>query len=118
MTMETWLTIVALLLLASVGIGLWRVWRGPERTDRMMGALLAGTGGVAVVNTLAALSDWTGLDVALTLALLAALTAVAFAKAASNNGTGDPESEPADPAQLKPLRQVRPARRATGRDAP
>lgn len=92
--MTIWLHIVAIVLLASLGGALWRVWRGPSQADRMMAAQLVGTGGVAVLVVLAALQDWTLLVVALALALLAALAAVGFVKAESPDGAGDPEEIP------------------------
>lgn len=92
--MSVWLHIVALGLLASLGVALLRVWRGPSQADRMMAAQLAGTGGVAVLMVLAALQDWGLLVVALALALLAALAAVGFVKAQTPDGAGDPEESP------------------------
>jgi len=86
-----WLHVVVIVLLASLGGALWRVWRGPLQADRMMAAQLIGTSGVAVLIVLAALQDWTLLIVALALALLAALAAVGFVKAQSPDGAGDPE---------------------------
>jgi hypothetical protein len=50
-------------------------------------------GGLLVV--LAALQDWAALDVALVLALLAALAVVGFAKARTPDGAGDPEEDAA-----------------------
>lgn len=89
--MTAWLHIVAIVLLASLGGALWRVWRGPSQADRMMAAQLIGTSGVAVLIVLAALQDWTLLVVAFALALLAALAAVGFVKSESPDGAGDPE---------------------------
>ena len=94
--MTLWLASLATGLLLTLAGALWRVWRGPGQADRMMAAQLVGTGGVGVVMVLAALGDWAALDVALVLALLAAFAAVAFVKAASEDGTGDPEAEPAE----------------------
>ena len=94
--MTLWLGFLATALLCTLAGALWRVWRGPGQADRMMAAQLVGTGGVGVVMVLAALSDWAALDVALVLALLAAFAAVAFVKAASPDGTGDPEEVPAE----------------------
>lgn len=91
--MTAWLTMLAALLLLSLAGALWRVWRGPEPADRMMAAQLVGTGGVGVVLLLAASSDWGMIDVALVLALLAASAAVAFVKAQTADGAGDPEEE-------------------------
>jgi multicomponent Na+:H+ antiporter subunit F len=81
-------------LLASVAMALWRVVRGPTAADRMLGAQLVGTGGIGAVLLLsAARGDPAVVDVALVLALLAAFAAVAFAKAVSVDGAGDPEDE-------------------------
>lgn len=91
--MTVWLTLVATGLLASLGAALLRVWRGPGRVDRMMGAQLAGTSGVAVLMLLAPVEGWAVLDVALILALFAALAAVGFVKAVSADGGGDPEED-------------------------
>ncbi len=93
---ETGLTLAATVILLSLGFALLLVWRGPTRADRMMAAQLAGTSGVGVVVLLAPTSGWPALDVALVLALLAALAAVAFVKSASADGLGDPEEEEVD----------------------
>jgi multicomponent Na+:H+ antiporter subunit F len=85
----------AVLILLSVAAGLWRVWRGPTAADRMMAAQLVGTGGVGVILLLAAAGPhWRMLDAAVVLALLAAFAAVAFVKARTPEGSGDPEDEP------------------------
>ena len=89
--MTLWLTLVALGVLGSLAGALWRVWQGPEAPDRMMSAQLVGTGGVGLLVVLAPLQDWAALDVALVLALLAALAAVGFVKARTEDGAGDPE---------------------------
>ncbi|WP_292294284.1 monovalent cation/H+ antiporter complex subunit F [Marivita sp.] len=89
----TWLTCVAVGVLASLSAALLRVWHGPGRADRMMGAQLAGTSGVAVLVVLAPLEGWAALDVALILALFGALAAVGFVKAVSADGGGDPEED-------------------------
>ena len=92
--MNTFFLAAAALLLASVAAGLWRVWRGPRAADRMMAAQLVGTGGVGTILLLAAAGPhWVMLDAALVLALLAALAAVAFVKAGTPEGAGDPEAE-------------------------
>ena len=92
--MSSFFLAAAALLLASVAAGLWRVWRGPRAADRMMAAQLVGTGGVGVILLLAAAGPrWVMLDAALVLALLAAFAAVAFVKARTPEGVGDPEAE-------------------------
>jgi multicomponent Na+:H+ antiporter subunit F len=91
--MSAWLLTLAVLLLLSLAGAMWRIWRGPEGADRMMAAQLIGTGGVGTVLLLAAATDWAAIDVALVLALLAAFAAIAFAKARSSDGSGDPEED-------------------------
>ncbi len=81
-------------LLLTVAASLIRVFRGPTPADRMMGAQLAGTSGIAVLLLLAGASGNEPIvDVALVLALLAAFAAVALVKAGSRDGAGDPEEE-------------------------
>lgn len=92
--MNDWYLAAAMVLLLTLAAALWRVARGPEAADRMMGAQLMGTGGVGTILLLAAANGEPALvDVALVLGLLAAFAAVAFVKAASRGGSGDPESE-------------------------
>ncbi|GGB69103.1 monovalent cation/H+ antiporter complex subunit F [Blastomonas aquatica] len=89
--MSALLTSAAGVLLLSLGGAMWRIWRGPDAADRMMAAQLVGTGGVGTVLLLAGATDWRMIDVALVLALLAAFAAIAFVKAISLDGSGDPE---------------------------
>lgn len=80
------------LLLLTVLASLVRILRGPTPADRMMGAQLAGSSGIATLLLLAVAGrQWPIVDVALVLALLAAFAAVGFVKAASPDGAGDPE---------------------------
>jgi len=72
---------VAFILLLSLGAGLIRVVRGPTDGDRMLSAQLVGTIAVAILLLLAELSGQESLrDVALVLALLAAVTAAAYTR--------------------------------------
>ncbi|MDF2094536.1 monovalent cation/H+ antiporter complex subunit F [Aquibaculum arenosum] len=74
---------VAAFLLLTILLGLWRVLRGPAPADRMMAAQLFGTTGLATVLLLGAASDQgAAVDIALTFALLAALSSVAFVRCA------------------------------------
>ena len=74
---------MALLLLLTLVVGLWRVLRGPTPADRMLAAQLFGTTAVACVLLLAQAYGQPALrDVALVFALLAAVTAVAFVRRA------------------------------------
>jgi multicomponent Na+:H+ antiporter subunit F len=81
-------------LLITVALGLVRIVRGPADADRMMSAQLLGTGGVAVLLLVdAAEVVPAAVDVALTLALLAAFASVAFVKGATPP-VSDADKEP------------------------
>ena len=67
-------------VLAMVALGLVRILRGPHNADRMMAAQLLGTGGIAVLLLAAGGGLPAAVDVALTLALLAAFASVAFVR--------------------------------------
>ena len=85
----------AAFILGMVALGLVRVLRGPADADRMMAAQLLGTGGIAVALLLGeATGEAAAVDVALTLALLAAFASFAFVKAHPDNA-GD-QSMPGD----------------------
>lgn len=74
---------VALFLLANLAAALLRAARGPTAADRMLAALLFGSTGVGVLALLAHAGGGAALiDVVLTLALLAAITGIAFARRA------------------------------------
>jgi multicomponent Na+:H+ antiporter subunit F len=81
-------------ILAMVALGLVRVLGGPGNADRIMAAQLLGTGGIAAVLLLgAATGEDATLDVALTLALLAAFAAFAFVKAKLTQVSGGSRAE-------------------------
>ena len=68
-----------MMLLISLLIGLYRIFRGPGDLDRLMSIQLVGTTGVAILLIGGALWDEMALiDTALILALLAAVSAAAF----------------------------------------
>ena len=72
---------MAAFVVLMVALGLVRVARGPGRAERMMAAQLLGTGGIATLLLVgAAVGEAAVVDVALTLALLAAFTSIAFVK--------------------------------------
>jgi multicomponent Na+:H+ antiporter subunit F len=74
---------LALFLLANLVVALVRAARGPTPADRMLAALLFGSTGVGVLALLAYADAAPALvDVALTLALLAAIAGIAFAQRA------------------------------------
>ncbi len=68
-------------LVLTLAAGLVRIMRGPTSADSMLAAQLIGTTGVGILLLLAEASSAPALrDVALVLALLAALAAVAFVR--------------------------------------
>ena len=74
------------LLLATIALGLLRALRGPSLEDRLMAGLLLGTGGVAFLLLLSLVLDASALlDVALLLALLAAVIAAALTRREAAN---------------------------------
>jgi multicomponent Na+:H+ antiporter subunit F len=77
--MSELLAVSALTLMFSLFLGLLRVMRGPGPGDRMLAAQLIGTSGVGMLLLLGVLLGQPALiDVALILALLAAVAAAAF----------------------------------------
>lgn len=80
--MNDTLVLAAFAVLVTVALGLLRIARGPTRFDRLMAVQLLGSGGVAVLLLLAVGTATASLvDIALTLALLAAFASVSFAAA-------------------------------------
>lgn len=78
---------ILIVLMASLLGGLWRVIRGPSDSDRMLSGQLLGTAAVAMTVILARVQDSPALlDVALVLALLAAVTLVAFVALSARRG--------------------------------
>ncbi|MGA9396337.1 MAG: monovalent cation/H+ antiporter complex subunit F [Azonexus sp.] len=90
---------VALVLLLNLAVSLQRVMRGPGDADRLLATLLFGTTGIGIIVLLAFADGGparTGfIDVALTLALLATLSGIAFARRAWRRAHDD-EAEPAN----------------------
>lgn len=77
---------LAIFLLLNLIAALWRAARGPSPADRMLAALLFGSTGVGILVLLAFAGGHPALlDVALTLALLAAISGIAFAQRAWQN---------------------------------
>jgi multicomponent Na+:H+ antiporter subunit F len=77
--MSELLSVAALCLMLSLFLGLLRVLRGPGAGDRMLATQLIGTAGVGVLLVMSlSLNQPALIDVALILALLAALAAAAF----------------------------------------
>lgn len=97
--MAEFLFAAAAFLVLTVALGLLRVLRGPGEAERLMAAQLLGSGGVAALLLLAVASGESAtLDVALTLALLAAFAGFAFVKAQnaadSKAAQEDPQHSP------------------------
>jgi multicomponent Na+:H+ antiporter subunit F len=91
--MSAFLMSVALFVLATVALGLLRVLAGPSAADRVMAIQLLGTGGVAATLLSAvATGAPAAIDVALTIALLAAFAVVAFVLAASEPEANEREA--------------------------
>lgn len=83
--MGDYLLLAAAFVLAMVALGLVRVWLGPGYADRMMAASLLGSGSIAVLLLFgAATGEPAVIDVALTLALLAAFAAIALVRFAAD----------------------------------
>jgi multicomponent Na+:H+ antiporter subunit F len=80
--MADFLLAAAGFVLAMVALGLVRILRGPTEADRMMAAQLLGSGGIAALLLAGTARMPEVVDVALTLALLAAFASVAFVTAA------------------------------------
>jgi multicomponent Na+:H+ antiporter subunit F len=75
------LVAIAGFVMLTVVIGLARIFWGPGDADRVMAAQLLGTGGIASLLLVGVARDQpASVDVALTLAMLAAFVSIAFVK--------------------------------------
>jgi multicomponent Na+:H+ antiporter subunit F len=90
--MDDFLLAASGFVLAMVALGLLRFLRGPTEADRMMAAQLLGSGGIAALLLAGATRIPAMVDVALTLALLAAFASVAFVMGGSSSKAGEPEA--------------------------
>ena len=91
--MTEFLLATAGVILFTVAVSLVRILSGPGDADRMMAAQLIGTGGIGSLLLIAAATGARGVeDVALGLALLAALASAAFV----NNGAPAEDADAAD----------------------
>lgn len=78
--------LITLLLLTLIP-GLWRVWHGPTKTDRLLAMQLFATTGTAVLLMLSATGDRDSLvAVALVLAVLAAVMSAALVQLLRGGG--------------------------------
>jgi multicomponent Na+:H+ antiporter subunit F len=95
--MSEWMSVVAVFLLTNLVVGLGRVWRGPTPADRMLAAQLFGTTGVAILSVLAEATSQPALrDVALALALLAAMATAVFVRRVWTTPAANAEHRHAD----------------------
>jgi multicomponent Na+:H+ antiporter subunit F len=79
--MTTYILAIAIVLMASIVVGLIRVAIGPTASDRMMAAQLMGTSGIGVTLLMAHIIGIMALvDVALVFSLLAAVAITAFTR--------------------------------------
>lgn len=86
---------IALLLLLTLLLAFVRVCRGPSAEDRLLGIQSFGTVGTAVMILLSQTMDLQGLlDVALILAMLAAVTVITFTRILPGAAEVDPEERP------------------------
>jgi multicomponent Na+:H+ antiporter subunit F len=90
--MADFLLAASAFVLAMVALGLLRILRGPTEADRMMAAQLLGSGGIAALLLAGTARMPAVVDVALTLAVLAAFAAVAFVMSGVRSQTTDPEA--------------------------
>jgi multicomponent Na+:H+ antiporter subunit F len=82
--MTEFLTAAAGAVMVTVVLGMVRILRGPGDADRVMAAQLLGTGGVAALLLSGiARGRPASLDLALTLAVLAAFASIGFVKGAA-----------------------------------
>lgn len=91
--MTSFLVWAGAFVLAMVAVGMVRILRGPAAADRMMAAQLLGTGGIAAL-LLSSVGTGTSalVDVALSVALLAAFASVTLVTAASQADVDRPEA--------------------------
>ena len=93
--MDDFLRGATVFVLAMVALGLLCILRGPRNADRMMAAQLFGSGGIAALLLFEAATGLKAIiDVALTLAVLAAFASVAFVKAGMGRDAHDKRAEP------------------------
>lgn len=89
--MADMLFLAASLLLVLTAAGLFVLWRRGKDADRLLAIQLLGSGCIAVLLLLAvAMGEASGLDVALLLALLAALAACGYRAATGQAGRSHP----------------------------
>lgn len=93
--MDDFLRAATVFVVAMVALGLLGILRGPSDADRMMAAQLFGSGGIAALLLFEAATNLSSvIDVALTLAVLAAFASLAFVKAGGGRDVHNVKAEP------------------------
>jgi multicomponent Na+:H+ antiporter subunit F len=88
--MMTFLTLALIILILSLCMGLIRIFRGPTLEDRIMSVQLMGTTGVGILLILGLLLDMpASVDIALVLAMLAAISVAALTRRESTGPKDD-----------------------------
>lgn len=88
--------VLALILLLTLLLAFVRVFRGPSAEDRLLGIQSFGTIGTAITVLLSQSMPLKGLlDVALILAMLAAVTVITFTRILPGAAETDPGDDPA-----------------------
>ena len=83
--MNVFFTIVIVFLLLNIALGLFRVWRGPTVSDRLLTTQLFGTTGMAILLVMSGyLREPTLLNVAITFNVLAILLVISLVRSWKN----------------------------------
>lgn len=96
--MSTFLLATSAFVLLMTALGLKPILRAQGTADRIMAVQLLGSGGIGALLLFAEGTErYAAIDVALTLALLAAFVSVALAKAVPHAGAAAGNSDSSDP---------------------
>jgi len=88
--MPLFLTLALIVLILSLCIGLIRIFLGPTLEDRIMSVQLMGTTGVGILLILGLLLDMpASIDIALVLAMLAAISVAALTRRKATGAKDD-----------------------------
>ena len=88
--MTLFLTLALIVLILSLCIGLIRIFLGPTLEDRIMSVQLMGTTGVGILLILGLLLDMpASIDIALVLAMLAAISVAALTRKKATGAKND-----------------------------
>ncbi len=97
------LVVVAGFVMITVVVGLARILYGPGDADRIMAAQLLGTGGITSLLLVGVARDTpAAVEVALTLAMLAAFASITFVKSVIESRRGEPQRREAGVGESAP----------------